>query len=580
MTSPIPVQVACRPQDLPTYPLPPASPHPMFFEKRVYQGSSGKVYPLPFHERLAERASPTAWDTVFLENEYLKLELLPQLGGRIHRGHDKTRDYEFFYHNPVIKPALVGLAGPWLSGGVEFNWPQHHRPSTYMPAQVHVEHHGPEDPGAVTVWLSEHEPMHRMKGMHGITLRPGSARIQLTARLYNRTPMTRTFLWWANVAARVHDRYQSFFPPDVSFVADHAGRAMSSFPVARGHYYGIDYGAGDEPGGGTDLTWYKNIPVPTSYMVVRTDYDFFGGYDHEAGAGFVHVADRFISPGKKQWTWGNDAFGRAWDRELTEPDETGQYPPYIELMAGVYTDNQPDFTYLQPYETKTFTQSWWPIQGIGVVHQADEHFALQFSAREGEARVGLAAAERHDAVQVRLVGDGNEPTWTRTCRVGPGEPMIACVPLPGGVAWDAWRLEVFKEGHRCLVYRPPTERPVEIPPPATAPPPPAEAGSTDALFFYGEHLEQYRHPTRRPEDYWQEALRRDPGDARAHLALGRRLLDRGLLAEAEAHLQQSIARQTVKHPNPLDGEAWYLLGLCRQRRDDPDDARRLLTKAT
>ena len=129
--------------------------------------------------------------------------------------------------------------------------------------------------------------------------------------------------------------------------------------------------------GANDLAWYKNIPVPTSYMVCQTQFDFFGGYDFKAGGGFVHVADRHIAPGKKQWTWGNHAFGYAWDRELT--DANG---PYIELMAGVFTDNQPDFSYLAPYETKTFSQFWWPIQGIGPVQQATARRALRMVVRE------------------------------------------------------------------------------------------------------------------------------------------------------------------------------------------------------
>ena len=133
----------------------------------------------------------------------------------------------------------------------------------------------------------------------------------------------------------VHDQYQSFFPPDVRYVADHAVRAMSSFPEAMNPYYGVDY---QNRPGANDLSWYKNIPVPTSYMVCQTQFDFFGGYDFKAGGGFVHVADRHIAPGKKQWTWGESCVRQAWDRELT--DANG---PYIELMAGVYTDNQPDF---------------------------------------------------------------------------------------------------------------------------------------------------------------------------------------------------------------------------------------------
>lgn len=167
--------------------------------------------------------------------------ILPEIGGRIHVGQDKTNGYDFFYRQSVIKPALVGLLGPWISGGVEFNWPQHHRPSTYMPVQHAIEHSGD---GSVTIWLSEHEPMQRMKGMVGICLHPGKSYNEARVRVYNRTPFAQTFLWWANVGIRVHDHYQAFFPPDVTYVADHAKRAVSSFPIARNFYYGVDYRKG------------------------------------------------------------------------------------------------------------------------------------------------------------------------------------------------------------------------------------------------------------------------------------------------------------------------------------------------
>ena len=132
----------------------------MFLETRVYQGSSGRVYPLPFVDRIAETAIEQSWEAVYIENPYLRLMVLPQIGGRIHVGLDKTNGYDFFYRQNVIKPALVGLAGPWISGGVEFNWPQHHRPATFMPVETEIERH-PD--GSVTVWCSDHDPMQRMK---------------------------------------------------------------------------------------------------------------------------------------------------------------------------------------------------------------------------------------------------------------------------------------------------------------------------------------------------------------------------------------------------------------------------------
>ena len=375
-----------------TYPTPLPDPNPLFLENRVYQGSSGRVYPEPVTDRVSDTAVPTSWEAVHLENEYLRLMILPAIGGRIHVVQDRKTGYDVFYRQNVIKPALVGLLGPWISGGVEFNWPQHHRPSTYMPTDWSIE---PTPDGGVVVWCSEHEPTERMKGMHGVTLRPGSSLLELQARLTNRTPLTQTFLWWANVCVRVHDDYEAFFPPDVTYVADHARRAMTTFPVADGHYYGVDYGA--RPPREADLRWYKNIPVPTSYMCMGTEKDFFGGYDHAAGEGYVHWADHTISPGKKLWTWGNHEFGYAWDRELTDADG-----PYAELMAGVFTDNQPDFGFLLPGEVRTFSQFWYPLVGTGPAHEANLEAAVHLE-REGDGvRLGVAVTRPLEGAIVRL----------------------------------------------------------------------------------------------------------------------------------------------------------------------------------
>jgi hypothetical protein len=275
-------------------------PNPLFMEKRVYQGSSGRVYPLPVIDRIDTEPHDHSWKAVHLENEFLRLMILPEIGGRIHVAYDKTGDYDFIYRQNVIKPALVGLAGPWISGGIEFNWPQHHRPATFMPVEVTIER---EPDGSITAWCSDHDPLSRLKGMHGVRLRPGKAYFELRVRLYNRTTDTQTFLWWANVATHVHEKYQSFFPNDVRYVADHAKRAITEFPLSQGRYYGVDYGnravsgvpadkrpAQFVPDGSyppNDLSWYANIPVPTSYMVVGSRGDFSGGYDRARPAGLV-----------------------------------------------------------------------------------------------------------------------------------------------------------------------------------------------------------------------------------------------------------------------------------------------------
>lgn len=507
-----------------------------------------------------------------LENEFVRLVLLPEIGGRILLGQDKTNaDYDFFYRQDVIKPALVGLAGPWISGGVEFNWPQHHRPGTFLPADVSIEE---EVDGARTVWLSEHDPLNRLKGMHGLRLRPGSSLIELRARLFNRTPLPQSFLWWANVAARVHDRYQSFFPPDVHYVADHAVRAQSTFPEAHNPYYGVQY---QNRPGANDLSWYKNIPVPTSYMVCETAGSFFGGYDHAAQGGFLHVANRHVSPGKKQWTWGNHAFGWAWDRELTD---TGG--PYVELMAGVYTDNQPDFSLLLPYETKTFSQFWWPIQHTGPVQEANERGALRLVVgQDRRLDLGVLVSAPVPGARIVLTENGRVVLDERR-DLRPGAPYRCDDLRLIGDRADALVLSLLDADDRLVIrYQPvETKSPERARPVATEPPAPADVTSADELFLIGEHLELYRHPTRCPEAYWNEALRRDPGDARCRLALGKRDLRRGLFASAAEHLQAAIARLTSRHPNPVTGEAHYHLGLVRRWQGQDAEAYALLYKAT
>jgi len=551
---------------IPTYPAQPADRNPMFLDKRVYQGSSGKVYPNPFTDRISDEKTDKSYQAVFLENEFVRIMVLPEIGGRIHIGQDKTNNYDFFYRQNVIKPALVGLLGPWISGGVEFNWPQHHRPSTYMPVDHKIEEHAD---GSKTVWLSEHEPMNRMKGMVGITVRPGNNIVEARARLFNRTPFVQTFLWWANVAVRVHDQYQAFFPPDVDYVADHAKRAVSSFPIARNFYYGVDYTKG------VDITWYKNIPVPTSYMVLDSSYDFFGGYDHGKKAGLVHVADRHVSPGKKLWTWGNAEFGYAWDRELTDSDG-----PYVELMAGVFTDNQPDFSWLQPYETRTFNQYWYPIQEIGPAKNANLSAAINLVKDGYRVEIGVCVTEARKDLRIILTCR-DQVLFDRTLDVLPGKPFRTEVKLLDDYRGKDLLLRVLApDGQEIIQYQPQGEHEVHLPDPATEPPPPTEIPTVEELYLTGLHLEQYRHATRSPEIYWEEGLRRDPLDVRCNNALGTLYLRRGQFSEAEVYFRRAIERLTRCNPNPYDGEPFYNLGLALQFQGRNEEAFTAFYKST
>ena len=544
---------------IPTYGVGKADKNPMFLEKRVYQGSSGKVYPLPVIDKILDEKEEKPYTAVWLENDYIKVMVLPELGGRIQRAFDKTNGYDFVYYNEVIKPALVGLTGPWISGGIEFNWPQHHRPTTFSPVDWRTVEN---DDGSAAVELSEVDQMYGTKGKMAFLLYPDKAYIEIKGQLYNRTNLPQTFLWWANPAVAVNENTQSVFPPDVHAVFDHGKRDVSTFPIATGVYYKHDYGAG------VDISRYKNIPVPTSYMCAHSDYNFVGGYDYGAEAGILHIADHRVSPGKKQWTWGCGDFGRAWDRNLT--DHNG---PYIELMTGMYCDNQPDFAWLKPFEEKTFTQYFMPYKAAGCVKNASRECALNLEVLDGKAAVTVYATQTFKNARVTLCSAG-EVLYDRTVDLSP-----ICV-LKDEVAADVPETELTltvttSGGRKLLDYTPQPRRIEEIPDPMPPVRLPEEIRTNEELYLTGIHLEQYRHATCLPDPYYLEALKRDPGDIRANTAYGTLLLRRGKPAEAETYFRAAIGRMTCRNPNPYDSEAYLNLGLalrCQGRDDEAYDA--------
>lgn len=559
---------------IPTYEIQEYDKNPMFLEKRVYQGSSGRVYPHPVCEGVADGRTDREYNAIFLENEYILVMLLPELGGRVQRLYDKTNGYDAVYYNEVVKPALVGLAGPWISGGIEFNWPQHHRPSTFDPVDYCVREN--ED-GSVTVWMGETEKMFHTKGMAGFTVYPHRAYLEIRGQVYNPTDRPQTFLWWANPAVPVNDHTRSVFPPDVHAVMDHGKRDVSKFPIADGIYYKYDYAPG------TDISRYKNIPVPTSYMAYHSDYDFVGNYDEARQAGLLHVADHHVSPGKKQWTWGCGDFGKAWDRNLT--DENG---PYIELMTGMFTDNQPDFTYLKPYEEKTFVQYFMPYKGVGMVKNASAEMAAGLECGNGSARFTVYSPLELKDVVAELSCEG-KVFYSEKADISPVSLLQRTVPVPdreaegcsvpdgnfqGEKAAREITLRISRGGREILSYVHSSEKEAgyDVPEPAEALPAPEELETTEKLFLAAAHLEQYRHATRSPEPYYLEGLKRDGEDIRLNNGYGKYLYNKGLFAESEKYFRTAVGASTWKNPNPYDCEPYYNLGLSLKMQGRLEEA--------
>lgn len=550
---------------IPTYGIGKPDKNPMFFEKRIYQGSSGKVYPNPIVEKIYDEKEDKEYIGLFLENKYIKIMILPELGGRIQMAYDKIRERHFIYHNQVIKPALVGLTGPWISGGIEFNWPQHHRPSTFEPVDYKIEENSN---GSKTIWINEVERMFHTKGMAGFTLYPDKAYIEIKAKLYNRSTLPQTFLWWANPAVKVNDDYQSVFPPDVNAVFDHGKRDVSTFPIATGTYYKVDYSPG------TDISRYKNIPVPTSYMAINSAYDFVGGYEHDSQAGLLHVANHHVSPGKKQWTWGHSDFGQAWDRNLT--DEDG---PYIELMTGMFTDNQPDFSWLMPNEEKHFTQYFLPYRELGVVKNASKDILLALDYEEGIINLKIYVTGEQKSLKIKLSYEG-KTLLEEVTDIVPEQVYIKQINV-ANIDENRLLLTITSpQGKQLIKYDPASNKLNNTPQAAKPALLPHEVENTEQLFLTAQNLEQYRHATYSPVPYYEEALRRDPKDIRSNNALGTWYLRRGQFAKSEPYFRKAIETSIQRNPNPYDSECYYNLGLALKCQGINTEAYDTFYKAT
>jgi tetratricopeptide (TPR) repeat protein len=560
-----PVTVSERDVAIPTYLAGDPEPNPMFFFGRESQGAEGRVYPYPLYDTLTHRKVDKTYRLIYLENEYIRIGVLPEIGGRIFEGFDKTNNYHFFYRQQVIKPALIGLIGAWISGGIEWNIPHHHRATTFLPVQYRIEE---EPDGSKTVWVGELEIRHRMRWAVGYTLRPGRSFLEAKVRIVNRTPVVNTMLAFANVAVHVNDHYQVVFPPRTQLGTHHHKRQFTRWPIADSRYGSADFS------GGADISWYKNHIAANSVFAWNSEEDFVAGYDHGKRAGTMAIADHHVVPGKKFWTWGNGPRGRMWDRILTDDDG-----PYMEIMVGGYSDNQPDYSWLQPYETKSFEIYWYPFREIGGAKQANLDAALNLDVRDGVARLGFYTTTAHSTAIARLVA-GDRVLLDQTIAIDPSRPFVRDVRLPAGVTEQNLRASLSVVERELIAYQPVRMAPEEMPAPVSPAPAPEKIASVDELYLTGLWIEQFHNASLEPDPYWDEALRRDPGNAQVHTALGINRFKKARYADAERHLRTALARLAARYATPKDAEATYYLGLTLKAQGKYDDAFPVLSKAT
>lgn len=549
---------------LPSYRLASPDPNPIFYRNESYQGAQKRIYPYALMDGITNIKGTETFKAVYLENEYIKLCVLPQIGGRLFYATDKTNGYEIFYRQQVIKPALIGMLGAWISGGIEWCVFHHHRNTTHMP----IDYAMLENPdGSKTIWIGEIERRHRMRWLISITLYPGRSLIEAKVKLINRTALPHSILYWANVAVHVNNDYQVIFPPSVQAATFHAKNDFVNWPIGKGYYQGSDYT-------GQDLSWWKNHPRQVSCFAWDLQEDFMGGYDHNQQAGVVHVGNHFIINGAKLWEW---APGNIWDTKvLTDKDG-----PYAELMVGAYSDNQPDYSWIKPYEVKEFTHFWYPIRSLGGFKKANIHGAVNLELDKSDLKVGFHTTAPLQQGQV-LVNAREKTLLQQQVSIDPGRPFLVSIPVEQNIsATDLKAVLLDAKGHPLVEYEPQNIKPLEkLPEPVKTPVQPQDIPTIEELYLAGKRIEQIYKPSLNPMIYFQEALKRDPEDARTNTAVGKILYQNGEYMQSEKHLRRAVKRMSIDYTRPIDTEALYFLGLVLKAQAQLDDAYEAFYRAT
>ncbi len=547
---------------IPTYPVGEPDPNPLFYYGRHYQGARGRMYPYPLLDRLSDNAVPKDYRAIIMENSHIELTILPEIGGRLFSAMDKSNGYHFLYRQHVIKPVLIGMVGAWISGGAEWNIPHHHRVSVFMPIDHRLDDN--ED-GSKTLWITEIEQRHHMKWTLGITLYPGRSYFEVKVKIFNRTPLSQSFLYFTNAAVHANDNYQVIFPPHTQWGTQHAKCEFISWPIGQGKYAGLDYN-------GVDVSWWKNHPNPVSIFAWNDRDSFFGGYDHGKQAGVIRVADSHVTSGMKFFEFGNGNIGRMWDSILTDGDG-----PYVELMSGSYSDNQPDYSWIEPYETREATEYWYPIRDICGFQNANKDAALFLQANDGEASFGIYSTHAMDNATVKLTG-GDTTLYENIIAIGPDTPFRDTTAYSGAME-HLYLTLIDNDGNLVIDYRPAALPISEMPEPVVSPPSPKDIPSIEELYLTGLRLELFHNPALNAEDYYTEALSRDPEDIRTNTRMGILLLKHGEYDMAREALMKAVSRLSNNYTRPQNGEPLFYLGLTFRLLSNIEDAKKILHRA-
>ncbi|PIF02235.1 MAG: hypothetical protein CR996_01265 [Draconibacterium sp.] len=551
---------------LPTYPVEPAEKAPIFFTGESFQGARRVIYPYAQNDVISCNREMKNWKFLTLENEYIKLGITPEIGGKLYYATDKSNNYNFIYKNNEVKPSNIGMTGAWVSGGIEWCVLHHHRASTMLPMDYSMAENAD---GSKTIFIGETEPRHRMRWTVGVTVHPGKSYFEAELSIFNPTPYTHTFLYWANVAAHTNKNYQTIFPPSVNVATFHSKNDFTHWPISTEVFRGQDFTEG------VDISWWKNVKKSASFFAWDLKENFMGGYDHGTNSGTVHIGDHNIVKGAKLWEWGSGPRGQATEGRLTETSG-----PYVEIMVGAYSDNQPDYTWIKPYETKHWKQYWYPVKDIEGFKNANLNAAVNLEQRDNnKVFLGYHSTQKVDNACI-VLKNKDKIILQKELSITPDKPFVELVKLNDEYQFTELYTELVNaETNEILISYQPKEKtkPKQLPETVKAPPAPEDIKTVEELFITGSRLEQFY---KKSKDYYTEALKRDPENIRVNTALGNQALKNGDYLTARKYFAKATKRLTSDYARPATCEALYLQGITLKGLKLYDEAIDTLYRAT
>lgn len=363
-----------------SYPPNPEPPLPSLFN----HGYPRNIYPYNRRESQTRKSAMADMRVVRLANEYIEVDILPDLGGHVWGAKDLVSGREMFHRTDALKHQDLAVGGAWIATGIEFNFPVSHALHTIEKINCV---HGVEENGAAWVRIGATDKLFGLLWQMTLRLRPGIRALEIDGWLHNPSDLEHPYWYWDNAGITTDESLRLYYPFKY---CEHHGGKLFKWPHDNN----------------TDLSYWKNCSQPISAFGDCGDKRFFGGYYEAFNFGVVHTADPYQLPGKKYFAWGNGPTGVRWGKLLSE-----NLRDYVELQSGTRND-QEFWSCLDPHSTVRFHERWQPIDAVGGITDANELLTVFVGQEKGSAVVRAQSVEPLKAVKFRAYTDkGEVESW-------------------------------------------------------------------------------------------------------------------------------------------------------------------------